>query len=62
MTTVAMILARLAYDDMIREIREKNPDYFAPAFESIIQNEDVIQHTEECADKVREYLESQYTI
>ena len=62
MTTIAMILARLAYDDTVREIREKNPDFSMPSFESVIQNADVVQHTEECADKVKHYLENQYTI
>lgn len=62
MTSIAMILARLSYDETVREIRERNPNFSMPAFESIIENEDVVKYTEECADRVKKYLENKYSV
>lgn len=61
MTAIAMILAHLAYDETIKEIRDRNPDFSAPAFESVIENDDVVKYTETCAESVREYLADKYS-
>jgi hypothetical protein len=61
MTLLAEILARIAYEDTVKAIKERNPDYIPPKFEDVRGNADVAEFTEVCAGSLREYLENKYS-
>lgn len=60
MTLLAEILARIAYDETVKDIKERNPNESVPTFDEVKGNADVAEFTERHAREYREYLHQKY--
>lgn len=60
MTLLAEILARIAYDETVKDIKERNPNETVPTFEEVKGNADACEFAEICASDYREYLWNKY--
>jgi hypothetical protein len=60
MTLLAEILARIAYDEVVKDVKERDSNESVPTFDEVKGNADVCEFTEMCANDYREYLRRKY--
>ena len=61
MTLLADILARIAYEETVNDIKKRNNDFIPPSFDEVMKDEGAIEFTEACATSVKCYLENRYS-
>lgn len=62
MNLLADILARIAYEETVNEIKKRNPDFIPPSIDEVLSDDGTKEFTEGCAERVKNYLENKYTV